>query len=477
MDIRTITRELQANRRALEPKEQSLASQETDIQSMEGALGALTAELGTELRSQLNSGEQSEVERLGEEVQTLQQQLKECLRERTELESEKNKLENLLSSNLLRRKEQLVQELEELSMADHRQQLEMQTAELDHLCSNINTTRSRLEEVVASVDDHGKRIKEKETALDKWKTMEREQLDSIEEEAKAMEKLANKRSLLLKKKEESMRKIRELGSLPADAFDKYQGLPLSQLWKKLHKCNTELKKYSHVNKKALEQFVNFSERKETLTSRKEQLDRDYQSIIDLMDVLEQRKYEAIQFTFKQVSKNFSDVFQELVPNGKGQLVMKRAEELPSADTEDEDSLRPSGSGRGPSVDEHFTGVSIRVSFTGVASETKELQQLSGGQKSLVALTLIFAIQKCDPAPFYLFDEIDQALDSHHRHSVAAMIHRLADNAQFITTTFRPELVEVADKCYGVKFQNKVSHINAVSKEAAKDFIEQETADK
>ena len=74
----------------------------------------------------------------------------------------------------------------------------------------------------------------------------------------------------------------------------------TQLWKMLHKCNTELKKYSHVNKKALEQFVNFSERKETLTSRKEQLDRDYQSIIDLMDVLEQRKYEAIQFTFKQV---------------------------------------------------------------------------------------------------------------------------------------------------------------------------------
>ena len=61
-----------------------------------------------------------------------------------------------------------------------------------------------------------------------------------------------------------------------------------------------MKKYSHVNKKALEQFVNFSQRKETLTSRKEQLDRDYQSIIDLMDVLEQRKYEAIQFTFKQV---------------------------------------------------------------------------------------------------------------------------------------------------------------------------------
>lgn len=53
--------------------------------------------------------------------------------------------------------------------------------------------------VVASVEEHGKKIKEKETALDKWKIVEREQLDAIDEEAKQMEKLANKRSLLLKK--------------------------------------------------------------------------------------------------------------------------------------------------------------------------------------------------------------------------------------------------------------------------------------
>ena len=60
---------------------------------------------------------------------------------------------------------------------------------------------------------------------------------------------------------------------------------------------------------------------------------------------------------------------------------------------------------------------------------------------------------------------------------SAMIHRLAENAQFITTTFRPELLESADKFYGVTFQNKVSHIRCVSKEAAAGFIEEETADK
>lgn len=59
-----------------------------------------------------------------------------------------------------------------------------------------------------------------------------------------------------------------------------------------------------------------------------------------------------------------------------------------------------------------------MSFTGKQGEMREMQQLSGGQKSLVALALIFAIQKCDPAPFYLFDEIDQALDAQHRKAVS-----------------------------------------------------------
>ena len=96
------------------------------------------------------------------------------------------------------------------------------------------------------------------------------------------------------------------------------------------------------------------------------------------------------------------------------------------------------------------------------------------QCSVVALALIFAIQKCDPAPFYLFDEIDAALDAQHRKAVADMIHELADGAQFITTTFRPELLEHSSKFYGVKFRNKVSHVDCVSREDAYDFVEDDT---
>lgn len=104
--------------------------------------------------------------------------------------------------------------------------------------------------------------------------------------------------------------------------------------------------------------------------------------------------------------------------------------------------------------ELFTGVGIRVSFTGDSADMRDMNQLSGGQKSLVALTLIFAIQKCDPAPFYLFDEIDAALDAQYRAAVADMIRDLKSDAQFVTTTFRPELLESAEKYYGVKFRNK-----------------------
>lgn len=58
-----------------------------------------------------------------------------------------------------------------------------------------------------------------------------------------------------------------------------------------------------------------------------------------------------------------------------------------------------------------------------------------------------------------------------------MLRKLAEKAQFITTTFRPELLESADKFYGVKFRNKVSHIDAITAEQAKDFIEDDTQDK
>lgn len=218
-----------------------------------------------------------------------------------------------------------------------------------------------------------------------------------------------------------------------------------------------------MNKKALDQFLSFSEQKEKLYKRKEELDVGGEKIRELMQNLEMRKVEAIQFTFRQVAANFTEVFKKLVPQGSGHLILRTQNDVEGNDMEKE-----------VETSDEFTGIGIRVSFTGVDAEMREMNQLSGGQKSLVALALIFAIQKCDPAPFYLFDEIDQALDAQHRKAVADMIHELSDKAQFITTTFRPELLENAHKFYGVRFRNKVSHVDCVTREIARDFVEDDT---
>ena len=96
---------------------------------------------------------------------------------------------------------------------------------------------------------------------------------------------------------------------------------------------------------------------------------------------------------------------------------------------------------------------------------------------LCALALVFAIQASDPAPFYLFDEIDANLDAQYRTAVAQMLSESSESGQFICTTFRPEMLLVAEKCYGVSYINKTSSIDVVSKEQALDFVEGQVSGK
>ncbi|XP_076467825.1 structural maintenance of chromosomes protein 3-like [Babylonia areolata] len=463
-EIRLSNEELHQLEKARPSKGKSVSSLQASLQAMQGQAQALKDELGTDLQSQLTMEDQKEVDRLTDQITQLTQQNRAAWQERIKLEGEKNKLENLLSNNLTKKRDRLMGDMQEAATEDRKRKLEK-------LRNGLASVDERLSEMKGQNKDHDSQIeklnkeqKKKQTEMEHWKGQEREIQERIQEDAKDLEKMTNKQSLLLKKKEDCMRKIRELGSLPSDAFEKYQNLSLKQLFKKLEQCNTELKRYSHVNKKALDQFVNFSDQKEKLIKRKEELDRAHESIVhELMDALDHRKYEAIQLTFKQVSKFFSEIFKKLAPQGHAVLVMKKGE----MDQQGEDGATV------PLV-EQFTGVGIKVSFTGNKAEMRDMQQLSGGQKSLVALTLIFAIQKCDPAPFYLFDEIDQALDAQHRKAVADMIHESCQDAQFITTTFRPELLEHADKFYGVKFRNKVSHVECVSRDEARDFVEDDS---
>ena len=139
-----------------------------------------------------------------------------------------------------------------------------------------------------------------------------------------------------------------------------------------------------------------------LERRRDELNGESEKIEELIRYLDAKKYETIEYTFRKISKHFEEVFKKLVPQGSASLEMVEKKDKEMVTT---------------SKVEKLDGILIKVSFSGLAAETREMSQLSGGQKSMVALTLIFAIQKCDPVPFYLFDEIDQALDPAHRRAV------------------------------------------------------------
>lgn len=87
----------------------------------------------------------AQVEELCNDIQSLQTEIGDCMKQRTKLETEKNTIENLLSSNLLRRREELEQDLEQVSLSGRKQQLEILTNEFQHLCSRIETNRIRMD--------------------------------------------------------------------------------------------------------------------------------------------------------------------------------------------------------------------------------------------------------------------------------------------------------------------------------------------
>lgn len=149
-----------------------------------------------------------------------------------------------------------------------------------------------------------------------------------------------------------------------------------QIESRLRKVNEALKKYKHVNKKAFDQYNSFTAQRDQLLKRRKELDTSRKSIEALIEHLDQEKDEAIERTFKQVSKEFATIFEKLVPAGHGRLVIqRRADRGKNSNADDSDDEPTSGV-------ESYTGVGISVSFNSkVMDEQQKIQQLSGGQKS------------------------------------------------------------------------------------------------
>ncbi|OWZ18682.1 Chromosome segregation protein [Phytophthora megakarya] len=450
-------------------KERNCELQEQEVNGWVAKATSLRSELITPMQDTLTSDEQALLHCLSTKISLFEAEERDQHQRLEEIRSKKEGIETVLEENLVRRENELTRQLgegiEELAISEREENLKAKQIDLNDASRLVDYNTSSLKDLEGKIEKLQQDITNENARVDALNGEDVALSDQIQKEAQRSEKILNKRRRLLKKREDATRDIQELGTLPISELEKFKVLEYQDVIKQFKRRNEKLTKYNHVNKKALDQFMSFNEQRAALLERKQEIDDSYNTINDLIDILDKRKDEAIFRTFKGVAGFFSEVFRELVPTGEGKMI------LVGSDTTQSDAN--GGDASLESNVDTYSGVQIKVNFRG-EGDSYLMQQLSGGQKALVALAFIFAIQRVDPAPFYLFDEIDQALDSTHRAAVAALIHRQAHSkdspAQFITSTFRPELVNIADKFYGIGYQNKISNVYSMAKDESLDFI-------
>ncbi|PVU92321.1 hypothetical protein BB561_003892 [Smittium simulii] len=432
-DIEKVEAEISLNKVAVNDTENRVSSIEAEIVS-------LSSEKSSELASSLLPQEQIELENLSSQITLLQQESVNIATNISEKTENKNQLKNLLIELLEPRVEQFTSIVDSLNRTYDLKTKEGTYlnlfSELERAISHEKKIKDSLSVIDKDLENYRNTLNKITLDCDNYLSQRDKTLRQLNSLLKKSEELVSRRQLLNKRLEDCTSNIRMLGVLPDEAFDKYIDIEHNQLLRKLKKTNDKLRDYGHVNKKAVDQYNSFSRQRDDLVSREQELEASYESIQSLISALDQRKEEAIERTFKSVAKNFSEVFEALVPAGKGDLVMQKGLVSTHKDSQSKkfrrsqnqkgrknqiDSSGDVEMGTGQKNDEaasEYVGVSIKVSFNSKDDEGLRMQQLSGGQKSLVSLALIFAIQKCDPAPFYLFDEIDANLDAVYRTSVA-----------------------------------------------------------
>mmetsp|Transcript_39668 Transcript_39668/g.93971 ORF Transcript_39668/g.93971 Transcript_39668/m.93971 type:complete len:1207 (-) Transcript_39668:191-3811(-) len=426
----------------LTAKEDILRKNAVDMAELEHRLMALQDQLASPFSDSLTPEQEAKMKTLTEQHTLLQKERQAQSYKASDLERQKKAMENSLNNKISQAAE-LQQEMDSMQDQSGDQDLEVEQLRLQSAKQSAKQCTEQKEAKDVEKNEVKAQKDRVEVELKATKTQLRRQGAEVEGARKKLDQLMDKKNRFMSEMDSAQAQLRELGSLP-EAFDKYKDRSQKQLHDELHRVTEKLKTFKDVNKKALDQFNQFTEQREKFRERKEELEKGADSIRELIRKLDEKKDDAIQTTFRMVSKNFADVFEQIVPGGSGELIMK------TSDAPREDADEDAGNGAGPSRSiRHYVGVSVKVRFA-AGGEVHVMRSLSGGQKSVVALAIIFAIQKCDPAPFYLFDEVDANLDPMYRGAVANMISKQKQGdgestVQFITSSFQPELVQAADK--------------------------------
>ncbi|MCD8364944.1 MAG: AAA family ATPase, partial [Clostridiales bacterium] len=237
--------------------------------------------------------------------------------------------------------------------------------------------------------------------------------------------------------------IAELKEQGAGAPEKAPGI--AELRKRIAGLKDEIRKLGSVNVNAIEEYKSVSERYTFLKGQYEDLQQAEKTLEAIIADLDEGMKKQFAEKFADIQVEFNNAFQELFGGGKGTL------ELDIRD-DDKDILE----------------CGVRIIAQPPGKKLQNMMQLSGGEKALTAIALLFAIQNLKPSPFCLLDEIEAALDDSNVDRFARYLHKLTQHTQFIVITHRRGTMIAADRLYGITMQEK-----GVSTLVSVDLIESE----
>lgn len=284
---------------------------------------------------------------------------------------------------------------------------------------------TQIEEIKEKLGDLLKQRDEINEQLIDLKTKKNVKSAELEKIAEQIESFKARRREIEPELETARKELEESGV----EIEKLQPVEISidELNSKIQRLSKRMDDLGAVNMRAIEEYDIVSEREKELKAKIETLTHERQEILNRMNGYEQLKKDAFMTTYNNINSNFKELYHQL-SGGEGSLIL-------------EDEVNPFNGG----LDiEAKPGDKPRVKLKG----------LSGGEKSVAALALVFAIQKYMPAPFYALDEVDSALDPINIDKLANMINSQAQNIQFVVVSHRKPMIEVSDRSIGVTQKEK-----------------------
>ena len=220
----------------------------------------------------------------------------------------------------------------------------------------------------------------------------------------------------------------ELTYHSAEALKTESTLSLADIKKRIEELKSTIRALGDVNVNAVEQYNELMERYELLAGQHADLTEAAEVLVGVIEELDIEMRRQFEIQFAEISRRFNNVFKELFGGGRGTIELVEGEDILLA------------------------GINIIAQPPG--KKLQNMMQLSGGEKALSAIALLFAIQSLKPSPFCLLDEIEAALDDSNVGRYAEYLHKLTKDTQFIVITHRRGTMDAADILYGITMQEK-----------------------